>query len=131
MGKLSFAEKKPVVECSFYTEFDDHIFVAMDAELVLFLHDLVTSYVKEKDKGAYILLKIFSEIVSTVNQSYFQTHLSDVFTCCLGTRTSAYASRARSPESEKKLVSSDPTSVLKQDYREFSCIYWKLEPTVR
>ena len=46
------AEKKPVVECSFHTEFDDHIFVAMDAELVLFLHDLVTSYVKEKDKGA-------------------------------------------------------------------------------
>ena len=43
---------KPVVVCSFHTEFDDHIFVAMDAELVLFLHDLVTSYVKEKDKGS-------------------------------------------------------------------------------
>ncbi len=48
---IVLAEKKPVVECSFHTEFDDHIFVAMDAELVLFLHDLVTSYVKEKDKG--------------------------------------------------------------------------------
>ena len=50
---------------------------------------------------------------------------------CSGTRTSSFASRARSPESEKKLMSSDPTSVLKQDYREFSCVYWKLEPTVR
>ena len=47
----NFTENKPVVECSFHTEFDDHIFVAMDAELVLFLHDLVTSFVKEKDKG--------------------------------------------------------------------------------
>ena len=47
----NFIENKPVVECSFHTEFDDHIFVAMDAELVLFLHDLVTSFVKEKDKG--------------------------------------------------------------------------------
>ena len=33
------------------TEFEDHIFVAMDAELILFLHDLVYMYIKEKDKG--------------------------------------------------------------------------------
>ena len=57
----SLAEKKPVVECSFYTEFDDHIFVAMDAELVLFLHDLVTSYVKEKDKGRFFFVCFFSK----------------------------------------------------------------------
>ena len=71
----SLTEKKPVVECSFYTEFDDHIFVAMDAELVLFLHDLVTSYVKEKDKGRFFfvcfflrLLKMFSikNVLSTL-----------------------------------------------------------------
>ena len=55
----SLTEKKPVVECSFYTEFDDHIFVAMDAELVLFLHDLVTSYVKEKDKGRFFFVCVF------------------------------------------------------------------------
>ena len=33
------------------TEFYDHIKVAMDAEVILFLHDLVSSYIKEKDKG--------------------------------------------------------------------------------
>lgn len=40
-----------MVECSFVTEFEDHIFVAMDAEVILFLHDLILSYIKEKDKG--------------------------------------------------------------------------------
>ena len=44
-------DPKPVVNCSFVTEFEDHIFVAMDAEAVLFIHDLVINYVKEKDKG--------------------------------------------------------------------------------
>lgn len=48
---FSDVDPKPVVECSFVTEFEDHIFVAMDAEAVLFVHDLVINYVKEKDKG--------------------------------------------------------------------------------
>lgn len=41
---------KPVVECSFITEFGDHIFVTVDAEAFFFLHDLITSYIKEKEK---------------------------------------------------------------------------------
>jgi hypothetical protein len=45
-------DPKPVVECSFVTEFEDHIFVAMDAEAILFIHDLVINYVREKDRGA-------------------------------------------------------------------------------
>jgi len=46
---------KPVVTVSFVTEFDGHISVAMDAELILYLHDVVTSYVREKDtqKGEF------------------------------------------------------------------------------
>ncbi|XP_062586140.1 bridge-like lipid transfer protein family member 1 isoform X2 [Saccostrea cucullata] len=44
-------DPRPIVECSFVTEFEDHIFVAMDAEVILFLHDLILSYIKEKDKG--------------------------------------------------------------------------------
>ena len=48
---LLFSDPKPVVESSFVTEFYDHIKVAMDAEVILFLHDLVSSYIKEKDKG--------------------------------------------------------------------------------
>ena len=48
---MCVSDPKPIVECSFVTEFEDHIFVAMDAEAVLFVHDLVINYVKEKDKG--------------------------------------------------------------------------------
>jgi len=48
-------DPKPVVNCSFVTEFEDHIFVAMDAEAVLFIHDLVINYVKEKDQGITFL----------------------------------------------------------------------------
>lgn len=48
---FTLTEPHPVVECSFVTEFEDHIFVAMDAEVILFLHDLILSYIKEKDKG--------------------------------------------------------------------------------
>lgn len=39
-----------MVECSFITEFEDHIFVSVDAEAFLFLHDLISSYLKEKDR---------------------------------------------------------------------------------
>ena len=37
----------------------------------------------------------------------------------------------KSPELEKKNVTAHPTSVLKQDFREFRCNTWHLEPTVR
>ena len=39
-----------MVECSFITEFEDHIFVTVDADAFFFLHDLITSYLKEKEK---------------------------------------------------------------------------------
>jgi len=51
-------DPKPVVNCSFVTEFEDHIFVAMDAEAVLFIHDLVINYVKEKDQGILHVLSL-------------------------------------------------------------------------
>ncbi|PRD28558.1 UNVERIFIED_CONTAM: hypothetical protein NCL1_31998 [Trichonephila clavipes] len=44
---------KPTVDCSFVTEFDDHIFVAVDAEAFFFLHDLITSYIKEKEISTF------------------------------------------------------------------------------
>ncbi|XP_071088521.1 bridge-like lipid transfer protein family member 1 [Haliotis cracherodii] len=92
-------DPRPVVESSFVTEFYDHIFVAMDAEVILFLHDLVSSYIKEKDKGA--------------RSSYGQA---------------SKAAKATDPD-KKKLT--DPTEALKQDYRDFHCKTWQLEPTVR
>ena len=45
------ASSKPNVECSVVTEFTDHICVTMDAELIMFLHDLVSAYLKEKENG--------------------------------------------------------------------------------
>lgn len=47
---LIVTDEKPIVECSFITEFEDHIFVSVDAEAFLFLHDLISSYIKEKDR---------------------------------------------------------------------------------
>lgn len=51
------ASSKPKVECSVVTEFTDHICVTMDAELIMFLHDLVSAYLKEKEKGKGLKLK--------------------------------------------------------------------------
>lgn len=70
---IYFSDPKSVVECSFVAEFDDHIYVAMDAEAVLFLHDLVTNYVKEKDKGLLYtqdLLQITSLVI--LKHKYFK-----------------------------------------------------------
>lgn len=50
-----FLGEKPKVECSFITEFEDHIFVTVDAELFFFLHDLITSYLREREKVVSIL----------------------------------------------------------------------------
>uniref|UniRef100_H2YW77 Bridge-like lipid transfer protein family member 1 C-terminal domain-containing protein n=1 Tax=Ciona savignyi TaxID=51511 RepID=H2YW77_CIOSA len=47
----SESENKPTVECSFVTEFTDHICVTMDVELIMFLHDLISSYLKEKQQA--------------------------------------------------------------------------------
>lgn len=51
MFVYSDPSSKPKVECSMVTEFTDHICVTMDAELIMFLHDLVSAYLKEKEKG--------------------------------------------------------------------------------
>ena len=50
---LADSSLKPRVECSVVTEFTDHICVTMDAELIMFLHDLVSAYLKEKEKGTW------------------------------------------------------------------------------
>lgn len=43
-----------MVECSFITEFEDHIFVTVDADAFFFLHDLISSYIKEKDRVVHL-----------------------------------------------------------------------------
>nr|CAD7459090.1 unnamed protein product [Timema tahoe] len=59
-------ELKPTVDCSFITEFEDHIFVTVDAEAFFFLHDLITSYVKEKERVSS------SAPIASVREGYHQ-----------------------------------------------------------
>lgn len=58
---------KPIVECSVVTEFTDHICVTMDAELIMFLHDLVSAYLKEKEKGLF--LSFIQGWISDINET--------------------------------------------------------------
>ncbi|RVE46725.1 hypothetical protein evm_008645 [Chilo suppressalis] len=80
-------DPKPIVECSFITEFEDHIFVSVDAEAFLFLHDLISSYIKEKERVM--------------------------------------------PGSARASWGEGSTKVAPQDYRDYNCVTWHLEPTVR
>ena len=57
--------------CSFVTEFQDHIFVAMDAEAILFLHDLVMAYLKEKDRGGETVLQYILNVTYYNNNKKF------------------------------------------------------------
>jgi hypothetical protein len=43
------SDLKPTVDCTFVSDFDDHIFVAVDAEAYFFLHELINSYIMEKE----------------------------------------------------------------------------------
>ncbi|XP_035682681.1 transmembrane protein KIAA1109-like [Branchiostoma floridae] len=93
----------PTVVCSFVTEFIDHICVAMDAELILFLHDLVAAYIKEKERA-------------------FPS----------GFRNSTAMNRRSRQDSKGKEGSEATAEIGKaKDWREFQCRVWQLEPTVR
>ncbi|KAJ8916684.1 hypothetical protein NQ315_000329 [Exocentrus adspersus] len=102
------SEEKPCVECSFITEFEDHIFVTVDAEAFFFLHDLITSYVKEKER--------------VVND------------WCLGGLERRMHSDVDKPkpslETPSKKGSID-VDIFAKDWRNYNCKTWHLEPTVR
>uniref|UniRef100_H3AGP3 Bridge-like lipid transfer protein family member 1 n=1 Tax=Latimeria chalumnae TaxID=7897 RepID=H3AGP3_LATCH len=97
---------KPKVECSVVTEFTDHICVTMDAELIMFLHDLVSAYLKEKEKALFP---------------------PRMFNTRPGQRSPVIAHDESSPGKEKE-EALNYTSV---DWREFMCNTWHLEPTLR
>ncbi|XP_043249927.1 transmembrane protein KIAA1109 isoform X1 [Colletes gigas] len=105
--------EKPLVECSFITEFEDHIFVTVDAEAFFFLHDLITSYVKEEmDMGG---------------------HSTDLHGRRSGTASTAnsFAATSITSEDEKKRKQFDPSEMFIKDWRSYRCKTWHLEPTVR
>lgn len=96
-------QPKPVIDCTFVTDFDDHIFVAVDAEAYFFLHELITSYIRERDPN------------------YGKAQLSP------GTETKSTPSQ---PGTSRKLQT-ESSAEITTDWREFVCHTWHLEPTVR
>uniref|UniRef100_A0A671NB61 Bridge-like lipid transfer protein family member 1 C-terminal domain-containing protein n=1 Tax=Sinocyclocheilus anshuiensis TaxID=1608454 RepID=A0A671NB61_9TELE len=104
---LSDASSKPKVECSVVTEFTDHICVTMDAELIMFLHDLVSAYLKEKEKA------LFAPRI-------------------LASRAGQKSPTAQQDEaSSEKKEKEDGVNYTTVDWREFLCNTWHLEPTLR
>ena len=98
-------DPKPKIDCAFVTDFDDHIFVAVDIEAYFFLHNLISSYIKEKE---VTFNKSQSPIVQTdkIRKSKNQSASSD----------------------EKGDLKDDKNET---DWREYNCQTWHLEPTVR
>uniref|UniRef100_A0A674IKJ5 Bridge-like lipid transfer protein family member 1 n=1 Tax=Terrapene triunguis TaxID=2587831 RepID=A0A674IKJ5_9SAUR len=97
---------KPTVECSVVTEFTDHICVTMDAELIMFLHDLVSAYLKEKEKAIFP-----PRILSTRPGQKSPVSLPD--------------------ESSSERDAEESITYTTVDWREFMCNTWHLEPTLR
>ncbi|XP_067277794.1 bridge-like lipid transfer protein family member 1 isoform X2 [Pseudorasbora parva] len=104
---LSDAGSKPKVECSVVTEFTDHICVTMDAELIMFLHDLVSAYLKEKEKALFA---------------------PRIFASRPGQKSPTAQQDEGSSENKEKEEGVNYTTV---DWREFLCNTWHLEPTLR
>ncbi|XP_031758457.1 transmembrane protein KIAA1109-like [Xenopus tropicalis] len=99
-------DSKPKVACSVVTEFTDHICVMMDAELIIFLHDMVSAYLKEKEKVKFP---------------------PRVFTTRPGQKSPVIQINESSSEKEKE----ENTNYTYVDWREFMCNTWHLEPTLR
>ena len=95
------AQTKPSVDCTFVTDFDDHIFVAVDAEAYFFLHELITSYIRERETP-YNKASSHSPIIERSRKFTSASHKED---------------------------STENTSAT--DWRDFVCHTWHLEPTVR
>ncbi|XP_062839680.1 bridge-like lipid transfer protein family member 1 isoform X4 [Anolis carolinensis] len=103
---LQDASDKPKVECSVVTEFTDHICVTMDAELIMFLHDLVSAYLKEKEKA------IFPPRI-------------------LSSRPGQKSPISVLDDSSTDRDSEESITYTTVDWREFICNTWHLEPTLR
>lgn len=58
------------VKFEFKTEFHDYILLTFRTELVVFLHELITSYVKEKDKDTYQIKEIYIAEAKVDNREY-------------------------------------------------------------
>jgi len=111
-------DPRPVVKCTFITEFEDHIYVTVDAEAFFFLHDLIISYVKEKDRVLSNQTGITPASASSTSNTEAATPDS-----ATGEETSKKGDAAGKEKSA--------SSSFQSDWRSFECQTWRLEPTVR
>ncbi|XP_073775870.1 bridge-like lipid transfer protein family member 1 isoform X48 [Danio rerio] len=107
---LSDANSKPKVECSVVTEFTDHICVTMDAELIMFLHDLVSAYLKEKEKALFA---------------------PRMFASRPGQKSPTTQQDEPSSDKKEEREKEEGVNYTTVDWREFLCNTWHLEPTLR
>ncbi|KAK0176217.1 hypothetical protein PV328_000373 [Microctonus aethiopoides] len=113
--------EKPLVECSFITEFEDHIFVTVDAEAFFFLHDLITSYVSEKER-VHAMQSTGARAHSPDPQERKNTNIST---------SSSTTTNSMISDDERKRKQFDPAEMFIKDWRSYRCKTWHLEPTVR
>ncbi|KAL7741518.1 hypothetical protein ACLKA6_000830 [Drosophila palustris] len=150
-------KSKPEVLCSFITEFDDHIFVTVDADAFFFLHDLITSYVTEKEKvlGAQSaraaspnlsqkanLKPYLTDDILKEKQGASSANLNVQGKQLSGSKSSleplqgsdakdaGEAQAKPGADGSAQLPSFDVESFVR-DWRHFECQTWHLEPTVR
>lgn len=72
--------QKTVVDCTFVSNFDDHIFVAVDAEAYFFLHELIISYIKEKESN--LLPKMSMSMSQSMSMSVDDDQINQVLKDC-------------------------------------------------
>ncbi|XP_054257192.1 bridge-like lipid transfer protein family member 1 [Macrosteles quadrilineatus] len=127
------SDDKPMVECSFVTEFEDHIFVTVDAEAFFFLHDLITSYIREKDRVQMGYPGARAQSPELAERQSRRSESREV-----GTSEGAAGDGRATPtpgpsDEEKKQKSFEHAEVTgyTKDWRDYHCKTWHLEPTVR
>ena len=99
------------VYCSFETDFYEHIMFTFNAEHFYFLHDLISCYIKEKERG-----------ISLLNHSF-------AFSFRFVLVNTDDKSRPRATASELPPLDEGPTD----DTRRFHCpdTKWRLQPTIK
>ncbi|XP_065578984.1 bridge-like lipid transfer protein family member 1 isoform X2 [Artemia franciscana] len=115
-------EPRPIIECSFITDFEDHILISFDGEMILFLHDLITSYLKEKEKltTSTSTGRPQGPASSSTSEEPPQSATG------LDKENDSVEPVASHEDSKKRVV-----IITEEDWRTFECKTWHLEPAFR
>jgi len=93
--------------------------VTVDAEAFFFLHDLITSYVKEKERVTGT-----GGAGARAQSPDPEKHNRESSGVAAGTNVST-------SDEEKRRIAFDPAEMFTKDWRNYHCKTWHLEPTVR